>query len=371
MNESAHRPLPRRTAASLALAAGLAAVAGPASAAAAPRRLNSRQQAGQRVIFSYPGLTPPEALFAAIRAGECAGVIFFAENITDVAQLAEVSAGLQDAAAQSPVPAPLLLCTDQEGGQVNRVPGPPEDSAKQVGQAPDPVAAATATGRAAGENLRSAGVNLNLAPVLDVYREEGNFIDGKERSYGNDPAVVGELATAFLTAQQAAGVAATAKHFPGLGAAPADANTDLGEVTLDVPAAELRSVDQAPYPTAIAAGVKLVMPSWAVYPALDADRPAGLSPAILNDELRGRVGFTGVTVSDALEAGALEPYGGPGERAVLAAGAGMDLLLASVRDVAQGDEVVGALAAGLESGELEPNAFTAAVNRVRALRDGL
>ena len=172
-------------------------------------------------------------------------------------------------------------------------------------------------------------MNLNLSPVLDVYREEGNFDDEFGRSYSSDPAVVARLGAAFVTAQQRTGVAATAKHFPGLGAAAVQQNTDLVPVTLPVPLRELRAVDELPFTSAIRAGVQLVMTSWAVYPALDPRLPAGLSPAVIQGELRGRLRFRGVTITDALEAGSLTAYGTPAEVGVRAAQAGMDLLLCS------------------------------------------
>ena len=106
-------------------------------------------------------------------------------------------------------------------------------------------------------------------------------------------------------------MAATAKHFPGLGSATTTQNTDNGPVTLTVSLAKLRTIDELPYPAAVAAGVKLVMVSWAIYPALDAKRPAGLSPAVIGQELRGRIAFTGVTITDALEAGALSASARP------------------------------------------------------------
>ena len=112
-------------------------------------------------------------------------------------------------------------------------------------------------------------------------------------------------------------------------------------------------------------------PSWAVYPALDARRPAGLSSAVIQGELRGRLGFRGVTITDAIEAGALASSGRYGQRAVLAAQAGMDLLLCSARDVSQGQAVVTALAGALDGGKLGAAGFNAAVRRVTALRNGL
>jgi beta-N-acetylhexosaminidase len=138
-------------------------------------------------------------------------------------------------------------------------------------------------------------------------------------------------------------------------------------VTLD----QLRNIDEAPYPAAIAAGVKLIMLSWAVYPALDAHLPAGRSPTIIGGELRGRLGFTGVTITDALEAGALVHYGNTQQRAVGAAAAGMDLILCSARDVSQGQTAASGLATALTSGQLDPAQFNAALARVNALRAGL
>jgi beta-N-acetylhexosaminidase len=113
------------------------------------------------------------------------------------------------------------------------------------------------------------------------------------------------------------------------------------------------------------------MLSWAVYPALDASRPAGLSPTVIGQELRSRTGFTGVTITDALEAGALRDYGTTGNKAVLAARAGNDLILASARSVAQGDQAADALAGALTDGTLDSGAFGAALARVNALRASL
>lgn len=331
----------------------------------------ARQAAGQRVVYSYPGLTPPESLFARIRAGEAAGVIFFGENVSSLTQIRGVVQQFRAAAAQSPVRQPLLLMTDQEGGLVRRLPGEPALSHKDVGLSANPAAAATGAGRGAGENLAGVGMNVNLAPVLDVFHAPGDLMDSAERSFSGNATVVGNLGANYVTAQQAEGVAATVKHFPGLGKANAGDNTDARPVTLTVPLTTLRSVDEAPYRNAIAAGAKLVMLSWAVYPALDANRPAGLSPIVVQQELRSRTGFTGVTITDALEAGALANHGSTGNRAVLAAKAGNDLVLASARDVGQGDQAADALATALVDGTLDSGAFGAALARVNALRAGL
>jgi beta-N-acetylhexosaminidase len=362
-----------------ALAVGAGAVIGglglSGTAQAARERklatLTPAQLAGQRVIFSYPGATPPTSLLDQISAGEAGGVIFFGENITSLAQIAAVIQQLNAAHDASPVRSPLLLMTDQEGGLVRRLPGQPVLSEKQIGESADPAAEAADAGNGAGQNLAGVGMNLNLAPVLDVYRQAGDFDDQFGRSYSMDPNVCAECGAAFVTAQQALDIAATGKHFPGLGAATADQNTDLGPVTLDVPLGDLRSIDEVPFQAAIAAGVRLVMCSWAVYPALDPQLPSGLSPAIVGGELRQRLKFRGVTITDALEAGAIAAFGTPAQCSVLAAQAGMDVLLCSGRDVSEGQDTVAALAAALQQHDLDPGQFAIALLRVLALRDSL
>jgi beta-N-acetylhexosaminidase len=360
--------------AALAAAGVASGAAGAARAAAVPARkpaLSNQQLAGQRVIYSYSGLTPPASLLQQISAGQAAGVIFFGGNISSESQIASVIKQLNQANASSPVKQPLLLMTDQEGGEVRRLPGEPTLSEKQIGESSDPATAAAQAGTGAGKNLAGVGMNVNLAPVLDVYRQAGDFDDQYQRSYSSDPRVVRDCGRAFIKAQQATGVAATAKHFPGLGAATASQNTDAGPVTLNVSLSSLRAIDELPYPDVVAYGTKLVMCSWAVYPALDASRPAGLSSKIVQGELRNRLGFKGVTITDALEAGAIRSFGSAASLGVQAAEAGMDLLLASSQNPTQGQEVVSGLAAALANGTLGQSAFTAAVNRISALRSSL
>jgi beta-N-acetylhexosaminidase len=333
-------------------------------------RLSLQQMAGQRVIFSYHGLKPPARLLALIEHGEVGGVIFFGHNISSLAQITKVISELEQANASplNPVRAPLLLMTDQEGGAVRRMPGAPFLSERHIGESADPAAAATAAGSSAGLNLRGVGMTVNLAPVLDVYRQPGDFDDQFGRSYSTNPEVVGQLGADFITAQQRAGVAATAKHFPGLGSATRKQNTDKQPVTLNVSLTAIRDTDEVPYRAAIAAGVRLVMVSWAVYPALAPGRPAGLSSVIVGGELRQRLGFTGVTTTDALEAGALKKFGPISNRALLAAQAGMDLLLCSAQNVTEGEQASAALVQAYQDGQLGHPAFAAALQRVLALR---
>ncbi|KAJ5404379.1 Glycoside hydrolase superfamily [Penicillium cosmopolitanum] len=325
-------------------------------------------EVGHHVIFSYPGLEPPTHLFDLIKQGKVGGIILFGENVDS--NLSNVIENFQNAYQQSPTYAgfPLLITTDQEGGQIRRLPGGPEQSAKQVGQSTDPKGAATKAGQDAAVTLKEYKMNANLAPVLDVYREADDFTDQYGRSFSNSSAVVSECGLAFITAQQKAGVLATAKHFPGLGAALKDSNTDEEPVTIDLTLRQLHTVDLVPYKDAIAAGLDMVMTSWAIYPALDDKYPSGLSKKWVQGELRGRLGFEGVTITDAIEAGALKSFGDDATRGLLAAQAGMDILLASGRNVSQGEAIVNGLVAALQNGNLSKDLFSEATDRILGMR---
>jgi len=339
-------------------------------------KLSARQLAGQRVIYSYNGYAPPASLLSQISAGQAAGVIFFEGNYQNRTQFTAVVKELEaaNASSKNPVHYPLLLMTDQEGGEVRRLPGAPVLSEKQIGEI-TPLsaaeAAATSAGADAAENLLSYGLSVNLAPVLDVYRTPGDFDDQYGRSYSMRPTVVSALGADFITAQQGGHVAATAKHFPGLGAATADQNTDEEPVTLNLSKGTLEYRDEYPYRAAIKAGVKLVMVSWAIYPAFDPAHPAGLSPTIVQGQLRTRLGFTGVTITDAIGAGALGPFGSTQNRSLMAAEAGMELILSAAQTPQEGVLCVDGLEAGYKDGKLPKAAFDAAVAQILALRQSL
>ncbi|MBR7833304.1 beta-N-acetylhexosaminidase [Actinospica durhamensis] len=334
----------------------------------AAAELTPRQRAAQRVVFSYPGTTVPQSLLDLIASGLVGGVILYGENISSLSQITSTVQQMHEANQSSPVGAPLLVMTDQEGGKVRRLPGGPVQTAKQIGASADPGPAAGGAGREAGLLLRGAGLNVNLAPVLDVFRTPGDFEDQYQRSFSMNPDVVATCTTAFITAQQEVGVAATAKHFPGLGPASAHQNTDLSPVTLTTSLSDLRAIDERPYIPAIAANLQLVMLSWAVYTALDPDNPAGLSAKIIHRELRHRLGFEGVTITDAISAGALAALGTPPQNAVTAANAGMDLILEATRNVSHGQAVVDALTTALTDGDLDPRESDAALRRILELR---
>jgi beta-N-acetylhexosaminidase len=340
--------------------------------ASAIASMSSAQMAGQRVIYSFSGLSAPPGLLTAIQQGEVGGVIFYSSNIASPAQLQALVAQLTQANASPQNPArdyPLLLMTDQEGGLVRRLPwAGPDLSEAAIGASANPAAAAAAAGAQAAAGLSSVGLNVDLAPVLDVYRQPGDFDDQYQRSYSMDPAVVAAAGAAYIQAQQADGVVATVKHFPGLGAAGASQDTDDEPVQIGLAASTLRTVDEAPFAAAIQAGVQLAMVSWANYPALDPRLPAGLSPTIIQGELEQRLGFGGVTITDALGAGALAAYGSLQNRTMLAARAGMDALLCTATDPLPGADCLAGLQDGYLDGALPATAFKAQLAQLLVLR---
>jgi len=321
--------------------------------------LTERQLVGQRMVFAYDGLTPPSDLRRRIARGEAAGVILFARNVRSAGQVRAAMRSLQAIPRPKGLGAPLLVMADQEGGPVRRIPGSPVRAAAELRTA----ASARESGRAAARTLRGAGVNMNLAPVADVARP-GSALENERRTYGRDAGAVSQLASAFASGLRDGGVIATGKHFPGFGAATV--NTDDAPARVTTSLADLRAVDERPFAGLVGAGVGAVMLSTAVYPALD-ELPAAFSPAWIGGELRGRLGFGGVTISDDLATPAVQSFGSIGRRAVLAARAGVDLPL-FVRTYATATSAAAGLLEAVRSRSIGTSALRASARRILALR---
>jgi beta-N-acetylhexosaminidase len=318
------------------------------------------QLAGARVITGFSGQHPPPALRAMIEQGQISGVILFDGNAGGRQSVARLTAELQAIPRPDAVNQPLLVTVDQEGGLVRRLPGPPTRSALEIGARGAGFAARV--GRATGESLAGMGVNVDLAPVLDVGRP-GRAIAEERRAFAGSAPAVSRIGGSFARGLAAAGIAATAKHFPGLGAARL--NTDNAVQKIRLPAATLRRVDERPFGKFARQGGSMVMLSTAVYPSLSR-KPAAFSHAIATDELRGRLGFQGVSITDALGTVSARTVGGPRRAARAAAEAGADLVLFT--DLHSAAEAQHALAAGLGDGSLDRAAFQQSVDRVLALR---
>jgi len=332
----------------------------PPSAAS---QLSLPQLSGERLVVGFPGTKLPGALRATIRRGGVAGVILFAENLPSRAVARSLVDEIESIRRPPGLRDPLLVMVDQEGGLVKRLGGPPTASAAQMGAAG--AAFSREQGRATAANLRGAGINVDLAPVLDLARPGGTIAE-TERGFASTAAAVEATALPFAEGLGEGGVAATAKHFPGLGAAAE--NTDFAVQHIDLPRSTLRSVDERPYRRFIAAGGELVMLSTAIYPALSA-RPAAFARPIATGELRRRLGFDGVSITDALESVAVREFGGPAAAALAATAAGTDLLLFT--DYRAGAIAGRALLRQLRRAPRGRAAFEASVSRVLRLRRAL
>jgi beta-N-acetylhexosaminidase len=298
-----------------------------------------------------------------IREGSLAGVILFAENFPTRA----AGRGLIEALQRIPRPPglrdPLLVMVDQEGGLVKRIDGAPTASAAEMGARGGSFSREQGARTAA--NLANAGINVDLAPVLDVARP-GSDIAATERGFGSTPERVAATAVPFAAALQEGGVAATAKHFPGLGSARL--NTDFAVQRVGLSKATLRRIDESPYRRFVESGGEMVMLSTAIYPALS-PKPAAFARPIATGELRDRLGFDGVSISDALETVSVDAFGGPAKAGVAAARAGTDILLFT--DHRAGARAEAALLRGLRSGSLRRADFEASAERVLRLRSRL
>jgi beta-N-acetylhexosaminidase len=308
----------------------------------------------------FVGTTAP-AWVAREHASGLAAVCLYGANVVDPDQLAALCADLRAAAPG------LLVSVDEEGGDVTRLHYP--TGSTQPGNALlgrlDDTALTRRSASVIGTELASYGINLDLAPVVDVNSADENPVIGS-RSFGADADHVARHSAAYVAGVQSVGVAACAKHFPGHGDTVTDSHLALPRVDAALDVLESRELE--PFRAAVEAGVASVMTSHVVVSAIDADRPATFSPTVLGDVLRGRLGFTGVIVSDALDmAGASAETGIP-EAAVRALAAGCDLLC--IGSETTEDEllaVVDAVVAAVADGRLPVSRLEDAADRVALL----
>ncbi len=330
--------------------------------------MNLEQALGQRLLLWFEGVEPPAELLATLRQRPPGGVTLFRHlNGAAPAQVRALTAALQAAARAGGGP-PLLVCADQEGGQLQGLEGLTAFPGAMALGATGSADLARQVGAALGRELAAVGVNVNFAPDCDVNLNPQNPVIGV-RSFGEDPTLVARLAAAMTVGLQASGVAATAKHFPGHG--DTDVDTHHGLAVIAHGRERLARVELPPFRAAIDAGVRLVMSAHLALPALTgrADLPATLAPELLRELLRGDLGFSGVVVSDALSMAGVAGGLSPGETVVRAAAAGVDLLLLAPPNDA--GEAYGALLAAARAGRLAPRELEASARRVLALKDWL
>jgi len=316
-----------------------------------------RKIAGQLIMIRFPGTVLDAATAEFIRENGIRGVCLFRGNMTDSAQLSKLTADLRDVMGPE-----SLIAIDQEGGAVVRstwVPAPP--AAMGLGAADD-LELARRTGAAVARAAKSLGFNWNFAPVLDLNNNPDNPVIA-ERSFGAEPKRAAELAMAWMAGSHAEGVACCVKHFPGHGDTHVDSHRDLPTVSKTV--AELESLELAPFQMAVPQA-PAIMTAHIVYPAIDADNPATMSPAILDGILRKRWDYKGVIITDGMDMHAIAGRYGVGNAAVRALAAGADMVMALGTSETQ-NETLDAIANAIADGTISHEQVDQRLARLAAL----
>lgn len=302
-----------------------------------PAEIALAAKVGQMLLVGFRGTTAETATQALddIRNRSLGGVVLFStdqpsgepvRNIVSPTQLAELTAALQAAAGESEAALPLIVAVDEEGGRVARLDPahgfPATESAAALGLRNDP-AYTRAAGRRIATTLREVGINVNLAPVVDLDINPDNPIIGAlDRSFGVDPGLVTSQARAFIRGHREVGVLTTLKHFPGHGSSTADSHLGVVDVTDTWSPVELE-----PYRRLIPAGLADSILTAHVFNAqLDPVNPATLSSATIDGLLRGELGYEGVVMSDDMQMGAIRKAYGYEDAVRLALLAGVDIL---------------------------------------------
>lgn len=280
---------------------------------------------GQVIMAGMPGPHLDDGTERLIQEYNIGGIILFSRNIQNPLQLAKLCQQLQDMALKCHG-GPLFLAVDQEGGRVARLKEPFTlfEGNSALGKSDRPAEKALEFGQTTAKEMKIVGLNMNLAPVVDVQRGDlEKHLAG--RSFGEDPATVALLGRTVIASLQENGVMAVAKHFPGLGRTSVDPHFQLP--TIDIDLEEMEAINLPPFRAAVHEAVSGIMTSHAIYPAIDPENPATLSSRILTGLLRDQMGFEGLIVTDDLEMGAIAKQQGVAEGACKAFQAGADVLL--------------------------------------------
>ncbi|MGE0865262.1 MAG: beta-N-acetylhexosaminidase [Vicinamibacterales bacterium] len=327
--------------------------------------LATRRDIGQFLIGSIPGRTLPVEMRSLAREFDLGGVILFSRNIEAPEQVAELAAEAESLGRTSPA----WVSVDQEGGRVARLTEPftkwpPMATLGRAGSEGEALAARFATALA-GE-LRAVGITLDYAPVLDIHTNPKNPVIG-DRALAEKAEDVARLGRVIITALQEAGVAACGKHFPGHGDTSTDSHVELPLV--EHPPDRLRAIEFEPFRAAVAAQVAFIMTAHVLVPSLDDQRPATLSPRIVQALLRDELGYEGVILSDDLEMKAVSARYPVPESAVEAIRAGCDGILICSGDVDLQARTLEALVRAVEAGTITAARSDDAFARLRRAKE--
>jgi beta-N-acetylhexosaminidase len=331
------------------------------------RQLSLSEKVGQLFMVGFEGMEMSSELADWMSEHGWGGVIIFGRNVDSPAQLLRLTQDLQSL-AQRRYPLPLLIAVDQEGGRVSRlkVPFTAFPSAAALGQTGSGRLAHD-VGHAMARELRAVGINVDMAPVLDVLTNPVNTVIG-DRAFGSHADLVARLGTAFIHGMHAAGVLTVGKHFPGHGDTVLDSHVALP--VSERGTTQLHACELQPFRAAIAAGVDSIMTAHVIYPTWDAQHPATLSRAILTGILREAMGFTGVVVTDDLGMAAVADTVPWQEIPLQALDAGADLLLVC-HDRGRQESAYRRVLDATHSGELPEVVLNQAVARIQRLKSRL
>jgi beta-N-acetylhexosaminidase len=299
---------------------------------------------GEALAVGFEGTTLPDEVLRLAEEAGLGGVVLFARNCPSLDVVLELTAAAHRLAPE------LLVLVDHEGGRVHRLPAPFTrfPPAAAIGRAGRPELA-SAVARAMARELRAAGFDSGLTPVLDCLTDPAGTVIG-DRAYAADPDTVAACGVAFVEAALAEGLIPVAKHFPGHGRTTVDSHLGLPDVK--APLAALEATELHPFRRALGAGCPAVMIAHVRYAALDPELPASLSPAVITELLRGRLGFDGLVLSDDLEMRAVAQSWGVAAAAVRFLRAGGDLALVC-RDARVWTEACHAVAVAVSTGTLD------------------
>jgi beta-N-acetylhexosaminidase len=322
-----------------------------------------RRQAGQLAIAGFAGHSIPQDLRLLAREFDLGGIILFARNVEAPEQVADLAREAQSLAKELP----LWVSTDQEGGRVARLKSPftlwpPLLTLGRSGDAQ----LAERCARALAAELRAVGISLDYTPVLDVLTNSKNPVIG-DRALSERAEDVATLGTAIIRTLQDEGIAACGKHFPGHGDTSTDSHHELPVV--EHPPDRLERVELVPFRAAIAADVASIMTAHVLIPALDEERPATLSPRIIEGLLKKELGYRGLVVTDDLDMQAISAKYGTAEAVVSAIGAGCDAVLLCGTDQEVQAGAIEAVIHAVEDGTLPYQRVEDALSRQRRVKE--
>ena len=324
--------------------------------------MSVRDAVGQMFVVSMNGTEPDYYIQKMIRERNIGGVILFGPNMESEEGTRRLTASLQKLSVATQPKVPLFVAVDHEGGAVQHAPWVgPHPPAAEVGLRGDP-GEARRISLEIGRELRRAGVNTDFAPVADT----GSGAAIGDRSYGADPDLIGHMVAASVEGFEKSGVVSAAKHFPNHG--PALEDSHVGYPRVEHGMEEVRKMDLPPFWAAVRAGVPMVMVGHLVYPAIDPERPASLSPRAMK-LLREELGFRGVIATDDLAMEGAKRGGTTAQAAVEAVEAGADLLVLSGLPQEQAD-AYDAVVAAVESGEIPRERIEKSVRRIADIKNG-